>query len=211
MMPFETPSQLSEAQVAAGLHLIASALNRKVGNDTILVFHRVLDRDGVTPDQFEAAVRDYLHDEETFPSPSKLLRYAKGGPGGGRIDDAYIHGTTIRASDYVRDPDRYAAVLCQRENDLREAAAKERALRAALALTSTEEKNAERIAEQGAADRTHREPGQGLHHEEPEASGFVLVGSQLGPPPEDGGVDAADGLDQVQPVLPEPDRKGCPF
>jgi len=211
-MPFETPNGLTEAHVAAGLHLIGSGLNRKVGNDTILVFHRVLDREGVTPHQFESAIRDYLREEDQFPSPSKLLRYAKGGDGGqGRAGEAFMLGTTIRFIDYIADPERYAVVMCQRESELREAAAKERALRAALELTSEKRIDAEHIPEPRDADRAGRSASEGLQDEGGQAGRVVLAGSELEPQAPERRVDATDGLDPVQSFLPKPDREACPF
>jgi hypothetical protein len=211
-MPFETWEALREDVVSSGLHLIAGGLNRKVADETIRIFHRLLSSEGVTDVQFEAAVRDYAKHEDTFPSPAKMLRYCQdSGHSGSGVGEAYILGTTIRARDYIRDPESYAAVLCQREADLREAAAKERAARAALVISSRKEADAKHLAQPSHADRPDRKAGEGLQHEGREADRVVLAGSELGE--EDAGrdVEGTDGLDSVQPVLPEPDRKGCPF
>jgi hypothetical protein len=132
-MPFETPDALSEAAVASALHLLASALHRKISLDMTVIYHRTLDRAGVTDYQLERATQEILKSEERFPTIATILRYARGeGKSTGGEENAVIRGTNIRCSDYVADPDRYAEFLCKIQNEDREAARREREQRQAV-------------------------------------------------------------------------------
>jgi len=161
------------------LTALGQAFRRKVDSELTAIYHKALDGE-VTDAGLTRVTREILANEEKFPTIAMILRYVRGDAkqdmgAQGPMSKAFILGTDIKFTDYVRDPNRYAEELCRREYALRDEAKLEREAKAAeeerrkaaaraeaerQAAAVKEQADAERQLEPGAADRPHREARQ---------------------------------------------------